>query len=483
MNENSSTAEKPDLSLKQSEPPIPKDDPWKHDALQRKPIAANLTNLIRDQKNPLVVSVSGDWGTGKTFLLRHWQAQLEKEGFRAIYFNAWEDDFCDDPFVAIIGQLAEYFSEDKDIKDITALLLEIKEKAKPLFMSMIEKKYGVPLSELKDKVLEEYSDQRKSKDQLKERLKELSKKVRELSEKVPEKHKFPLVFIIDELDRCRPTFAVELLERVKHVFDVPGIVFIFGLNRGELGKSVQSLYGEIDADIYLRRFFDMEFRLPEADATAFCEYLIDQRYKLDRFYREGVQGLTDFKIIFPGFLGLIDLSLRDMDYCIRTMAFVGKNLGKGNWMHPYLLAALIPLKLKDPPLYQKFIQGECPGAAVVDCIDGWIGDKDRRVSLDGGYSLRYYLDLMELSLYRTWGQEDIGNNSHLAMAIQQLQLLAKGESVTHPQYLSKRAQKLGQERANELWSTGFGGGRDFSGFLRIEEVVKLIELTKPPQDR
>ena len=70
-----------------------------------------------------------------------------------------------------------------------------------------------------------------------------------------------MVFIIDELDRCRPTFAIELLERVKHIFDVPNIVFVFGINREELTKSLRSVYGEIEAEEYLRRFFDMELRL------------------------------------------------------------------------------------------------------------------------------------------------------------------------------------------------------------------------------
>ena len=58
----------------------------------------------------------------------------------------------------------------------------------------------------------------------------------------------PIVFIIDELDRCRPTFAIELLERVKHIFNqAHGIIFVFGINRTELTKSVRSVYGDIDA--------------------------------------------------------------------------------------------------------------------------------------------------------------------------------------------------------------------------------------------
>ena len=84
------------------------------------------------------------------------------------------------------------------------------------------------------------------------------------------------MFIIDELDRCRPTFAIELLERVKHIFDVKNIVFVFGINRAELTEALVSVYGEIEAGEYLRRFFDMEFILPDGDPTRFCQHLLEQ---------------------------------------------------------------------------------------------------------------------------------------------------------------------------------------------------------------
>ena len=114
--------------------------------------------------------------------------------------------------------------------------------------------------------LDAYLEQRDTKDELKKRL-------AETSVGVVAETKRPMVFIIDELDRCRPTFAIELLERVKHIFDVPNLVFVFGVNRDELCKSLQSVYGAIDSDVYLRRFFDMEFTLPEVDSGEFCRPL------------------------------------------------------------------------------------------------------------------------------------------------------------------------------------------------------------------
>ena len=99
--------------LKHPEPDVSPEQPWQDDVLGRAKIAEKLTNLIRNQRDPFVISIDGHWGTGKTFLLKRWQKDLENKGFRVIYFNAWEDDFCDDPLLSIIGQLSEYFEEGK----------------------------------------------------------------------------------------------------------------------------------------------------------------------------------------------------------------------------------------------------------------------------------------------------------------------------------------------------------------------------------
>ena len=109
--------------------------------------------------------------------------------------------------------------------------------------------------------------------------------------KVRDETGHPMVFIIDELDRCRPTFAIELLERVKHIFDVPNLVFVFGINRDELCTSLQSIYGEIDASVYLRRFFDMEFTLQEVDSAKFSRHLM-QKFGVDTFLRRLVRQPT-----------------------------------------------------------------------------------------------------------------------------------------------------------------------------------------------
>ena len=87
--------------------------------------------------------------------------------------------------------------------------------------------------------------------------------------------------MIDELDRCRPPYAVELLEVAKHLFSVDYIVFVLAVNRPELAHSIRDLYGSgFDAAGYLRRFFDIDFRLPDPEREAI--YQRDAGYDPDR---------------------------------------------------------------------------------------------------------------------------------------------------------------------------------------------------------
>lgn len=87
----------------------------------------------------------------------------------------------------------------------------------------------------------------------------------------------PVFFFIDELDRCNPHYAVKLLERVKHLFEVPNIIFVLAVNINQLQYAVQGFYGSsnIDGKEYLRRFIDIEYTLPAPNMEEYCKYLFD----------------------------------------------------------------------------------------------------------------------------------------------------------------------------------------------------------------
>jgi len=73
----------------------------------------------------------------------------------------------------------------------------------------------------------------------------------------------PLVFIIDELDRCRPDFAIRLIERIKHFFDIKNIVFVLVMDKAQFSKVVCHNYGYDDnsSEEYLEKFIDFSIKL------------------------------------------------------------------------------------------------------------------------------------------------------------------------------------------------------------------------------
>lgn len=358
-------------------------DIWAEDRLNRVEMAEKLTRYVCSRKEPLVISLSGTWGIGKTFFLERWRKELQKQGIRSIYFNAWEDDFCDDPLVAIIGQLSKFASGVEKLRKYQKVLGGF---AQDFLKNVVSATVGVSLPNA-DSALTRYKKQEKIKAEFKDELGRMARDARGAGEG-------PLVFIVDELDRCRPTFAIELLERVKHLLDVPGIVFVFGINRKELGKSIQSVYGKIDADIYLHRFFDMEFSLLRADLEDFCIDLM-YKYELGEIFSRKGGFISELATIFKH---LELFSLRDVEHCFRVFAFASSNAPKimNSVIACYLLTVLVLLRIKDSTLYKSFIQKESSAIEVVGQFAEWRSDhgmQDRAVNNQ--------FNLMEIAIYST----------------------------------------------------------------------------------
>ena len=339
-----------------------------------------MTDLVNSVGNvPFCVAVDGGWGSGKTFFLKRWRAEFAKKDEAAseqgnvIYFDAWEDDFHVDPLTAIIGQLW------KEIK--SPVFKEICDSVKENWETIVGKTvktachyYGLGLvpdltsGDLQTgsrKIVGEYLETRQSIDELKKLLKELADKTKKETNK-------PLVVIVDELDRCRPIFAIELLERVKHVVGVPGVVFVFGVNLKELEKSIKSVYGEIKAEDYLRRFFHPPFlTLPQADASQYCQYLIE-KIKKNPVYKEKSKGsdLDDAVRAMPPMVGYMELSLRQTEQAVSMVMFILNSKKITNRRNVYefeeCLVILILLRIKNRDLYEKFFDEK---RAIQDAID------------------------------------------------------------------------------------------------------------------
>ncbi|MGI9346073.1 MAG: KAP family P-loop NTPase fold protein [Gammaproteobacteria bacterium] len=424
------------FSVTRQEQAIDPTDPWQDDVLERRKVADTLTQLVSKHSEPLTISLSGSWGTGKTFLLKRWQQQLQNDKYQAIYFNAWEDDFQADPLVAILGQLPSHFKSNAAMNEIINGIISVP-------VQLLHNYIGVDITKtvkvMSNKLLEDYHKKAESKEKLR---KELTK----MSEKVKKETDNPLIFIIDELDRCRPNFAIHLLERIKHIFNIPNMVFVLGMNRDELSKSIASVYGDIDANTYLHRFFDLQFLMQPPDSTHFCKELINE-YQIKSVF----SGLTEasdneihyeefqiFSHAFPVICSSLALSLRDIEHYIKSIAFVAKTIPLRYYMRPVLISALIIVRLKNPELYRIFAEDNCFASELVDYLYKQLSILNIEID-DGIFDIFDYLTVMEGQLYQL---ENFGGQG---TPISQLNLLKEGKPLTRPEVLHEGTRKLARD--------------------------------------
>lgn len=460
------------------------DTPWKDDLLGRRHLAANLTDFVRPQRDPLVISLHGGWGSGKTFFLRRWVQQLQNDDFSTFYYNAWSDDYSATPLVSILtaleGAAAPGRTTSRTLRAAaTSFLLSAP-------VNILKAQTGVDLAQLgldpksliaDDALFAGYNAHRSHQKALRQELTSFSKSLSGDSAR-------PTICVIDELDRCRPTFAIELLETVKHVFDIPGLVFLLALNRSQLIHSIRSVYGQIDANGYLRRFFHVNLDLPHADTETYSKNLL-QSFDLNHFFNRlsnisntrvhqiDYQTLSSF---LPRFWQLLRLPLRDIEYCVTALAVVARNLPERHFLFPFLLAPLLVLRLRDPDLYLRFASESVPAAEVVDRLHDWTTQPDPT-------ELPFLAnDFMEVALYATHLDPFRKADDD---PVTQMRLLAEGEAVSHPETLSRRTSS-DPARAKALLGRYTQLAEDYGrhgvalsrGSFRA--LLALLDLATPP---
>ena len=266
---------------------IPFDDPFRHDLLDRKQPALILTNLLQNLETPYTMSIDASWGNGKTTFLNMWKQHLRNEGFPVVGFNAWDTDFAEYPLIALTSELLNTLQSLDDHGDlgldaIEATLPRIHKialtKAIPWMISLAGVIGGIqandPSVALMGNTLaagvagamEEVTRVEPPDDppepltyiEAKEEINSFKNALRNTAEKLSKKHNGnPLIIAIDELDRCRPSYAVELLEIAKHFFSVGNIVFVLAIDKSQLSHAIRAIYGSnFDSVGYLRRFID-----------------------------------------------------------------------------------------------------------------------------------------------------------------------------------------------------------------------------------
>ena len=361
---------------------VPEDDPFKNDLLGRREPARILTHIVGSIDGPCVLAIDAAWGTGKTTFLKIWSQYLRNEGFPVVEFNAWETDFTGDPFIALSGELMSGLRQD-ETKSLAGKIDAMKGAAKEVVRRaipgtirlatagildvspMLEKEASQALASYAEERLSSYRKEQESVQAFRSTLQDMAGTLSK------SRDGRPLVVVIDELDRCRPSYAIELLEVAKHLFTVDHIVFALAVNRAELAHSIRALYGsEFDAQGYLRRFFDVDFRLPDLGRRPFIEASLEAIRLNDYFTRtkdpEAGQGYETVNTLLVAFFDAPDLSLRRIAQAIHRLGLVFASLRSDQ--RSFTLAAVVAMILRtvDSDLYHRFVRGEVSDLEVVD---------------------------------------------------------------------------------------------------------------------
>lgn len=244
-----------------------------------------------EQKKNYVLNLNAEWGAGKTYFLKRWSQELIVD-YPVVYIDAWQQDYSDDPFLTVIAGIIKQLQLQAkfDITIPKSAVSMFKAVAPAIAQGLTKKISGIDIDELHALL---FSDDEIDNDQNQNTNKltgsDFSPAVKALAQNLIKDHEaknksievikskladwvskfekqedksLPIFIFIDELDRCRPSYAVEMLETIKHIFDVKGIVFVVATDTEQLQHTIKSIYGEgFDAKIYLGRFFNSRYSL------------------------------------------------------------------------------------------------------------------------------------------------------------------------------------------------------------------------------
>ncbi len=302
------------------------------DKLNREKYADFLIEIIKNSKNikrptdseSFVLGIDSSWGTGKTTFLDMLENKISTEcinEYIIIKYDAWKSDLWESPFETLAytifdNSIFNYTDDKHNIKKMAKKVASgMLKKTAPIFLppEVINLFENIKIEDIKafwdnNSIYNDFFDEYRQYSSNIENMKTEIKKILDNKK---------LIIFIDELDRCKPDFAIKLLEIIKHLFDIPNVIFIFALDMTQLSCSVESVYGKgIDATGYLCRFFDYITKLPQFDVSTYIDCIILEKPLLNKniyYTLEKEENKIYFNSIFKEFSKLFDLSLRDIN--------------------------------------------------------------------------------------------------------------------------------------------------------------------------
>lgn len=387
---------------------VNKENPFENDKLNRQKEIVCLTSLFGVVDRQMVLAINSPWGYGKTTFLKMWKAHLDIQGYSTVFFNSWKNDFVEEPFIAFIEEIRSQLKNgivDKEFidksKEVGIFLL----KGLPsIGAKYIENKTGIDINSATsyDEISQLVSDKMEAYKKAKNSIEKFKKELEKISAKNYEDTHKPIVIFIDELDRCRPDFAICLLERIKHFFNLPNIIFILGIDKEALSNSIKVVYGNgTDINGYLTRFIDMEYSIKQEYTKEYIKFLLE-KYPFKEVFksRKSVEGpfvegdYEEFKVTVIEILSVFNLSLRDLEKLIVNLYLIVKANEK-NYLIIYPVLFLLIIKKINKSLFDRIKNKDINVKDIISILDkkytfsAWLNNY-----LERGYVMEAYLIIL-----------------------------------------------------------------------------------------
>ena len=332
-----------------------------HDEFNRKPIAENIIKLLTSPIDLSPMVIDGGWGTGKTeFCQKLVRLMQQHPNFQPVYIDAFRSDHSGEPLLALLAEIIKTCTpEDTDgqpsekRKSFTNRIAKVAGFGiKTIFkaaMGHVLKQNTDDLAEELQQIMNDDQEARsvaetvtdtaniianhtidvtveallKEQIEAEKNLETLKSCLKELAEDKP------IILFIDELDRCRPDYAVDMLEVIKHVFDIENVKVVLVTNTKQLCAAINHRYGaEVDAQKYLDKFLKYSFALPdkvldqnEAQGTIVAVQYFEPLLKNSRIFDE-LKGLIENEVIRGFICDMIkrtNISLRETERLVRFL--------------------------------------------------------------------------------------------------------------------------------------------------------------------
>lgn len=363
------------------------------DFFNRNEFSRNLTSLFSKTSRGLVVTINSKWGDGKTTFVKMWERELRSSpAFVPVYYDAFRNDFSNDAFLSIASLIHETLKQKLEDEGVDVRnqeqLKHLQKATKSLAVELVKMSAGIAITSLSGGIVSNNSvvnflkrafsrltfdtleldvDKKfqahiESQNTIIEYQTQLAKILK--SSDINQDRK--LVFFVDELDRCRPDFAIQVIEKIKHLFNMDNVFFVLTINREQLLSTIASAYGvdSSDASIYLQKFIHIETQLPPLTGIDKKEGKNISRY-LNSLLSEyeltpSIQHFKNYQaklseLMSPSYLSVNPRGIE------RVFSLVSISVASQFWNatehQEKLLFVMATIKIGDPELYEEYKAG------------------------------------------------------------------------------------------------------------------------------